>query len=340
MDIYIEKGAHIDIGDFKIAIDPTKKPHDVDLILISHAHSDHYTKSIFNMEQPKLMSVETFEIFNARFKDAKEKIKNCQLLNENKQLKFGNFNKIKISAFYSGHCVGSLQFLIEYKDRRIVYTGDFCLENRMGFKRGNILKGTDLIIDSTYFDTLYRFPPRNQIYVELLKWLKYRLIDCDQQQIIIFGRRLGTCQELTSLLNFCSLKREYNLKIYVHPLVFRINNIHSSYYENLGEYEYLKSPFIPNGGNGDNSEDEIKVFGNVNIPCKEKSVYIAPFYLSYRKQIEKVFPNFNIDNFGLLTGWTLNKEFYLKGFPLSSHAGYDHILYYKEKCGARNVYLI
>ncbi|MHA1269694.1 MAG: MBL fold metallo-hydrolase [Candidatus Helarchaeota archaeon] len=325
LDIYIDSGAHIELKDYRIVIDPTKRHDDVDLVLFSHAHSDHYASSFFKTDHLKLLSLETLEILKARIKSQRNTIQNYQIIKDKETLKFGKNKEIKITAFNAGHCVGSLQFLIEINSRRIVFTGDFCLENRMGFRRGNIITGTDLIIDSTYFNKSYQFPSRNQIYMELLKWIKERLIDKDQDQIIIFGRRLGTCQELTSLLNYSSLKSQCNLKIFTHPLVFQINNIHCDYYEHLGDYEYLKNPM------------KNKMELGVKI---EKSVYIAPFFLSFKKQIEKMFSDYELENLGIITGWTLNKDFYLKGFPLTSHADYNQILYYKLKSGAKEVYFI
>lgn len=323
MNIYVDSGTHIEAGNYNILIDPTKKHKDIDFILFSHAHSDHYATSLLRSKDPKIMSRGSLEVLNGRIRKQSNLYKeSIKFIEDNQSLELGDDKEIKISAFNAGHCVGSLQFLIEIEDRKIVYTGDFCLENRMGYRRGNVIKGTDLVIDSTYFDKRYQFPPRNEIYTSLLKWIKNRLIDEDQDQLIIFGRRLGTCQELTSLLNFCILKNQYNIKIYTHPLVYQVNNIHSDHYENLGEYEYLKDPNIKN--NGKNK--------------KEKSIYIAPFFLSFKKQIEKTFPDYDTDNFGVITGWTLNKKFYIKGFCLTSHGDYNQINYYKSKSGAENVY--
>ncbi|MBD3230918.1 MAG: hypothetical protein GF329_22255 [Candidatus Lokiarchaeota archaeon] len=326
MNIYIEKGTHVDLGNYNIVIDPTKKHNDADLTLFSHGHSDHYAISMLKTRNLKILSEETLQILNNRIKKASNKIRNYKIIEENQTLEFGDDKEIKITAFNAGHCVGSLQFLIQLNGRKIVYTGDFCLENRMGYRRGKIIEGTDLIIDSTYFDKKYQFPPRNETYTEIFKWIKSRLVDKNQSNLIIFGRRLGTCQELTSLLNFCSLKDQYNIKIYTHPLVYFVNNIHSDYYENLGDYEYLKNPIANRTEFGTGTSKS------------EKSIYIAPFFLSFKKQIEKKFPEHNLENFGVITGWTLNKRFYIKGFPLTSHGDYNQIMYYKSKSRAKEVY--
>ena len=326
MNIYIDSGTHIETGNYNIVIDPTKRHDNVDLVLFSHAHSDHYALSFFKTEHPKIMSKETLEILNMRVKKESNRVKNYILIKEQQTKKFGDNKEIKITAYDAGHCVGSLQFLIEINDRKIVYTGDFCLENRMGFNRGNVIPCTDLIIDTTYFDKKYQFPPRNQTYTDLLKWINLRLIDQNQKQLIIFGRRLGTCQELTSLLNFSSLKHQHKIKIYTHPLVYRVNNIHSDYYESLGDYEYLKNPMAGKTEFGTKSSNNLK------------SIFIAPYFLSYKKQINKMFPSHDLDNLGVITGWSLNKRFYIKGFPLTSHADYNQIMYYKSKSGAKEVY--
>lgn len=321
MNIYVDSGTHLNLGNYNILIDPTKKHKNIDFVLFSHAHSDHYATSVLRSKTPKIMSKETLEVLNGRIrKQSNIHRKSIRLIEDNQSLELGDKKEIKITSFNAGHCVGSLQFLIEVEDRKIVYTGDFCLENRMGYRRGNIIEGTDLVIDSTYFDKRYQFPPRNEIYTSILKWIKKRLIDENQDQLLIFGRRLGTCQEITSLLNFCVLKNQYNIKIYTHPFVYYVNNIHSDSYENLGDYEYLKNPAIENNG-------------------KEKSIYIAPFFLSFRKQIEKKFPDYDLKNLGVITGWTLNKKYYIKeGFCLTSHGDYNQINYYKSKSGAKNVY--
>lgn len=63
---------------------------------------------------------------------------------------------IKIKAFYAGHVLGACMFLIEYRDLKVVYTGDFnCSADRhLGAAWIDKVQPHLLITESTYATTL------------------------------------------------------------------------------------------------------------------------------------------------------------------------------------------
>jgi integrator complex subunit 11 len=63
---------------------------------------------------------------------------------------------IKIKTYYAGHVLGACMFFIQYKDIKVVYTGDFnsCADRHLGAAWIERLHPHLLITESTYATTL------------------------------------------------------------------------------------------------------------------------------------------------------------------------------------------
>ncbi|NVM54040.1 MAG: MBL fold metallo-hydrolase [Candidatus Helarchaeota archaeon] len=319
MEIYKKSGTHIILNKHHILIDPLAN-HESDIILVSHAHSDHISLRVFDkLSQPVYLSRPSLEIINERSKRESKK-ENIQIIKSGDEI---NLNGIKIQIFDAGHCIGSLQFKISYNQQNIIYTGDFCIEPRMGMQKGVILRGKNstLITDSTYSDKKYDFPSRMEIYRKMLKWIKsvFKI----HNTAVLFARKLGTGQELTDLIN----KSTLNCDIYVHPSIYYHNLIHNNYYP-LGNFIYRRNPF-------DSSLEDF-TFSKTPI-SKRKKVYLLPIYLYNRKYLPKIRKKYKAEALAICTGWALTQHFSVQSFALSSHADHKNIQHYFTESGAKNI---
>ncbi|MFX1295626.1 MAG: MBL fold metallo-hydrolase [Promethearchaeota archaeon] len=320
MEIYHKSGTHLILDNCHILIDPRANNHESDICLVSHAHSDHITINSFKkISQPIYLSNPTLDILNERAKTEIKK-KNIHIIKNGDEF---NFNNIKIQAFAAGHCIGSLQFKIQFNQRIIIYTGDFCIETRMGMQKGSILKGKNsiLITDSTYSAESYVFPPRIEIYRAILKWIKS--VFKTHNTAILFSRQLGTAQELTDLIN----KSTLNCDIWVHPSIFYHNLIHSKYYP-LGKFQYRRNLF--------NSSLDDYLFLK-SSRSQHKKVCLLPFFLYNTKYLTKIKKIYEMDTIAVCTGWALTSRFPVQSFALTSHTGHDGIYKYLIESGAKNL---
>ncbi|NVM28356.1 MAG: hypothetical protein HWN65_05905 [Candidatus Helarchaeota archaeon] len=320
MEIYRKSGTHIILNNHHLFIDPLSH-QDSDIGLVSHAHGDHVKiQSLEKFSQPIYMSRPTLEIINERSRKEFNKRKNIRIVENGDVIEL---NGIKIQVFDAGHCIGSLQFRISYKQKKIIYTGDFCIEARMGMQKGSILEGKNgtLITDSTYSDRKYVFPSRTDIYRDILKWIEAVLTN--HNTAVIFARKLGTGQELTDLVNNSTL----NCDICVHPSIFYHNLIHSNYYP-LGNFQYRRNPF-------DKCLDD---FVQEKTPkFKRKKVFLLPMFMYNKKYLPKLKNKYNTEAIAICTGWALTQNFSVQSFALSSHADHKNIQEYYVKSGAREI---
>jgi len=65
-------------------------------------------------------------------------------------------NGMKIKCYYAGHVLGACMFLIEYKNLKVVYTGDFNsnADRHLGAAWIEKVRPDALITETTYADTL------------------------------------------------------------------------------------------------------------------------------------------------------------------------------------------
>jgi len=297
MNIYYEQGIVLKEENYSLLIDPVGYPSfKPDIILISHAHRDHYNMKVLKSfpQVLKLMSPVT-----RIFLDKKRNLPNVLELAEGQEVRL---NKLIIRAHEAGHVLGSLQYEIILKNKRIVYTGDFNLQARLVLKPAKIIEADILIIEATYGHPRYSFPERITIYRQILECTK-QLIDLGYR-VNVLGRTLGTAQELTTLLSFSRL----NLYPAVHPIIARINRIYELYGENLGTYRILS--LKQSNNNGENP---------IIMPLSSK--------ISEKK------------NSIICTGWALNKR--EKGYvPLSSHADFKQLVRYARQSSPEKVFTV
>ena len=216
-------GIMVDFGSKRVLFDPRRRPsRRPDVIAITHAHSDHYNLKVLRTlnNVPKVMSNATLRIM-----DPKGVLRNVIPIQEREEKEVSG---IQFYAYQSGHIVGSLEFLVSHR-YEVVYTGDFNLEERIILNPAKILRGDFLIIEATYGDPRYTFPPRSVLYRKILELSK--------EGKIFAGRRIGVSQELTALLALSKIRIPV-----VHPSVAEINKVYEKHGELLGPYLVMNDP--------------------------------------------------------------------------------------------------
>ncbi len=211
----------------RILLDPVKMPDSKpDIIIISHAHRDHYNIKVLNSfpNATIVLSKETYNLITQKNKLISKKIIK---LEEN----YIEINGIQLEFFEANHILGSRQILI---NGEIAYTGDICLEKRIILNPPKILKAKTLIIDSTYGSPLYIFPERKILYRMLLK--KVIKDYFNHGKTIVYARSPGVAQELIKL--FSKLK----IDLYVHKIIHSHTQLYLKNGCKFSEYYVIDSP--------------------------------------------------------------------------------------------------
>lgn len=300
MKIHIERdgGIFITIEEkAKILIDPISYPSKrPDLILISHAHSDHVNKRVLKKLRnvPIILSEATYDLLFSKWH--KKLFSEIHFLNDKEKIEVYG---VEIEGINAGHCVGSLQFLINSK-KTIVYTGDFNLDARLILQPARKVKSDILIIDSTFGNPIYIFPKRKKLYRDILKTVNNLLERVGR--VIICSRKLGTSQELNVLLLSATF---IDSPILVERSIAPINDIHKKYEGDDLVYKEVNLNEILNLKNG------------VVIAPLEKYKYLS------KKSKEVI----------ICTGWALTWKKNLS-FPLSNHSDFNQLLDYVEYSNA------
>ncbi len=258
-----------------------------DLPFLSHAHSDHL--SGLSRKKSIIASKETLELAE---------------LNANIEL------PQNIKLLDSGHILGSKQLFLEECGKSMVYTGDLRTRDSILFKGAEIKACDRIIIDATYADPFYKFPPYFEVYEELSKWVR----ENQNKNMIIGCYDLGKAQELIRILN------EY---VGVAPIVNEKTERFSKVYEKFG----IKLDRLVVGS--EEAEEQMKK-GFVAL----LSMRHAKRYFAHR--LAEAFERETLS--AVATGWVMRYRYDTdKAFPLSDHADFYDIKNYIEQTGANDV---
>ena len=144
-------------------------PKDVDAVILTHSHLDHsgaipifyindnkplYTNKL-NLELTQLL-VQDFIHLSSYYLPF-EYLELKTMMHSNKHLDFGaeeTIGDMKLKLMNAGHTPGSAQVLIEAGGKRILYTGDFNMENSKMLSGASMDYGDldAVVIESTYAD--------------------------------------------------------------------------------------------------------------------------------------------------------------------------------------------
>ncbi|MGL5313434.1 MAG: MBL fold metallo-hydrolase [Peptostreptococcaceae bacterium] len=218
----------------KIDVDGFFKEYNIDTkkikgVILSHAHLDHYGSIdlLQSYVDNIYMTKDTYHIIDIVAKDLTLNYNKVNIKKDNEKFSIGDIN---IEFFPANHIKGSIGACIEYKGKRIVYTGDFSF-NRQSTTRyineNNFIKykhADYLIIESTYGNRDIDLP-----YSYKKKLFNYFINLCvkNEVKIIIPTFAIGVAQECYDMINNSTIKAE----ILVDGLAVKVNE----YYNKVGK---------------------------------------------------------------------------------------------------------
>jgi len=266
-----------------------------ELCVISHGHSDHIAEHRAIISTP-----ETARIFRHRCGDAE-----VEMLPYGERRDYGRF---ALTFFPAGHCLGSAQVLVEAEGERLVYTGDIKLRPNVAAETAVIVPCDTLVMESTFGDPLYSFPPDVVTVARL-----YAAVDralSDDRVPVVLAYALGKSQEALELL----LRNDY--RVTLHGAVWNMSEIYRELgVQFSGKYERYDREHL------------------------RGRVLIAPPGCRKQPMITNIERRYVI----MLTGWALHKSapYRYKGvdlvLPLSDHADFDELVHLARASHAQRI---
>jgi Cft2 family RNA processing exonuclease len=263
--------------------------------VISHAHSDHIADHASIVATP-----ETARIFRHRIGDAA-----VEALRYGERRDYGRY---ALTFYPAGHCLGSAQVLIETEGERLVYTGDIKLRPNVAAADAVIVPCDTLVMESTFGDPTYRFPPDVVTSDRLCAAIDRAL--SDERVPVVLAYALGKSQEALEIL----LRRGY--RVTLHGSIWNVTEIYRELgVEFSGEYERY-------------DREQLKW-----------RVLLAPPGCRRQPMITNIPRRYLI----MLTGWAMSKSapYMYRGvdllLPLSDHADFDDLVRLARDSGARRI---
>lgn len=214
---------------------------------------------------------------------------------------------LRLTTFPAGHCLGSAMLLAEDGEQSLLYTGDFKLGESATSERAELPRADILVLESTYGDPQYCFPPRAELVDRLVALVREAL--AGGRTPVIEAYTLGKAQEVTKILTM------HGVPVLQHKSVYEVSRVYEACGMNLGRYALFQS-----------------------LPIEGHAVVVPPSRhrgagLQGVRRICRI----------AVTGWALDAGArYRYGFdhavPLSDHADFNELIEAVTRVGAREVY--
>lgn len=261
-----------------------------DLPFLSHAHGDHLNG--MKGKEEIIATEATLEL--ARLKASAVSHKGTEILN-------------------AGHILGSAQLWAEADGHTALYTGDFRLRDGICTKGATPKHADRLIIECTYGDPFFSFPPLEEVYSQISSW-----VNQNRSAILLFGAyNLGKTQELIKVLNeYCG----------VTPVVTEESEHFNRVYEKHGV------PLDRVVVGTDEAEEAMR----------GPFVAIASPRIAKRGFASRLSEAFNLPaKCAVASGWAQKYPMSADiGFPLSDHSDFNDILEYVDLVGPKEVVFV
>ena len=294
MKIARRGGFLVEAGGTRLWLDSTASEEGFSLI--SHAHSDHFPRGSSRV----IATPETAGVLQLFRNHRVEK-----MIRYGETLKLG---EVRISAYPSGHVVGSSQFLIEADGEKLVYTGDLNTYDSVILEGAKVIESDILLLEATYGSPRYIFPSREEIYAKIIRWILDTIRRGEVPAFKVYA--LGKAQEIIGIVN-----AYLEIPVVTSWTITRIT-------EKLSEHG-LSLDYIPL-----HYPEGLEAFRQGECVYVSNKRYSPP---SKRKL-----------RWGAATGWALRYRIqgYDAAFPLSGHADFPGLISYAEESGARKIYLV
>jgi len=218
-----DTGLYCAVGDFYL--DPQQP---VLRAVLSHAHGDHAVRNNSSV----YCTAATARIMELRYK--KNAAEQFWIHPFNQSFELGG---VKITFIPAGHILGSAQVLMEYRDVRYLYTGDYKLQADATCEPIEFAEADVLITETTFADPLVQHPdPVTEI----------QKLNSNVHNVLLGAYSLGKAQRLISLISQHCPER----KILVHFGILPINLIYEQFGFKPGKYEPYNRKLMKQPGMG------------------------------------------------------------------------------------------
>ena len=289
--MFTVSGGHPYIPDIDLHLD--SKARQV-FGFISHAHTDHTAR-----HHKILCTAPTAAFLKIRLKNPR-----VQILDYEESIEL---TAARITLYPAGHILGSAQILIENEKGRLLYTGDFRTLPAQTVEPFKQVSCDILIMESTFGQPHYRFPPREEILDILVQIVTEKLNAGIIPVILVYP--LGKGQEILYHMS------RYNFPLAVDHRILRLARIYEKFGIAFGAYEKFKR-----------SEIGSKV---LLLPASER----------FQNYIQNMPNRYLI----YMSGWGMDPSarFRLKVdevLPFSDHADYNELIRFALNSKAREIY--
>jgi putative mRNA 3-end processing factor len=294
MSVRLRDGIEFTLADGTRVVCDADRP-DGDLNVVSHAHADH-----FYAEPPETVvcSALTLALATARREDPPEAVP-------------ARVDDPRVRQVPAGHVPGSRATYVDDGGTTYCYTGDCSIRDR-AFLDGFDPEPADvLIVETTYGEPRYRFPPQAELEAEIREALAERAAE---EPLVLFGYSLGRAQQLQLLAD------EADLDLYATTAIRRVNEVVAA----RRDVAFPATPYT----------DEVEL--------EPGTALIAPAQASRSSWIEALVERTSASKLGF-SGWAVDSSFRFRGgydetFVLSDHADFGELLEVVEAVDPDRVY--
>lgn len=262
---------------------------------ISHAHTDH-----IRSHRRVFATAPTIEFMKRRLRHV-----HATTVNFNEPFGFEGY---RITFLPAGHILGSAQILIERDGQRLLYSGDFKLEESATAEALQVVPCDSLIMECTFGHPRFQFPPRQEIIARVCDWARTTLRHGEIPMIFVYA--LGKSQEIMKILG------DHGFVLSVHHSILRLAKVYEKFGCQFGDV----------------------VLHRRSTPA-ENRVLIMPSVARRTRQIEKIENKRTL----YLSGWALDAGAKFRfgvdeALPLSDHADFAGLLEYVRRVKPKKIF--
>ncbi len=296
LEIGWDRGVVVRDKESTICLDPQSITTPYRHIFISHAHRDH-TAGFLAKHSEKYANPITAAIFEAT---TGREITELKTLSYRENVRVGGF---EITAYNAGHILGSTLYSVDTGESTIIYTGDINCVDTLVTKAAEEIPCDVLVLESTYGRPDLLFPPRGQIYRDIIEWVVSKVREGVTPTFYVYP--VGKSQEIIRVLNHFT-----KIPVIVDPRIAKVNRVYS--------------------------RSRIKLDATVEDGCPNQPrpgcIMVKPYQSFNPSALEPgMIPV-------MASGWAVRFRYRNMIFPLSSHADFYQLMNYITRVKPKMVY--
>ena len=273
-------------------LDATRK---TERSFVSHAHGDHIGRHVEAIGTAATLALMAHRLPTAN--TVRRAVEYGQ--------KF-SLGPLEVELLPAGHVLGSAQIRITARGHRTVYTGDLNTAPSRTAQAVEVAECDTLVIESTFGQPRYRFPPRAEVEARIAAFAQGALDEGATP--VFYAYALGKAQEATRILG------DQGFRVRVHPDAWRLCEIYLAHGVELPNAAVLADS--PEAG----------------------EVIVAPPRARDLRALNRRGPVRSC----ALTGWAIDSSARYRfrsdeALPLSDHADFEGLVAYAKATGASRV---